>query len=131
MSSTSSVPHEKSARRCVLAATILGSSMVFIDGTVVNVALPALQSSFRATAVDVQVAVSDRVLHLRIRDNGRGGANFTHGTGLDITLPLGEPGWPGPPPEAARHTRVGRQEVPKSEAQGPLSAAKSNASSKR
>ena len=27
----------------ILAATILGSSMAFIDGTVVNVALPALQ----------------------------------------------------------------------------------------
>ena len=97
----------------------------------VSEALTNAAKHARATAVDVQVAVSDRVLHLRIRDNGRGGANFTHGTGLDIPLPLGEPGWPGPPPEAARHTRVGRQEVPKSEAQGPLSAAKSNASSKR
>ena len=29
----------------VLTATILASSMAFIDGTVVNVALPALQSS--------------------------------------------------------------------------------------
>src|SRR4029079_991606 len=35
-------------RRWTLAATILGSSMVFIDGTVVNVALPALQSSLDA-----------------------------------------------------------------------------------
>ena len=33
----------------VLAATILGSSMVFIDGTVVNVALPALQRGLGAT----------------------------------------------------------------------------------
>ena len=32
----------------ILAATILGSSMAFIDGTVVNVALPALQSSLGA-----------------------------------------------------------------------------------
>jgi EmrB/QacA subfamily drug resistance transporter len=64
MSSTSSVPHEKSARRCVLAATILGSSMVFIDGTVVNVALPALQSSFRATAVDVQWVIESYALFL-------------------------------------------------------------------
>jgi EmrB/QacA subfamily drug resistance transporter len=38
----------------VLAATILASSMAFIDGTVVNVALPALQSSLNATAVDLQ-----------------------------------------------------------------------------
>jgi len=38
----------------VLAATILGSSMSFIDGTVVNVALPALQRDLGATVVDVQ-----------------------------------------------------------------------------
>jgi EmrB/QacA subfamily drug resistance transporter len=38
----------------VLAATILASSMAFIDGTVVNVALPALQTSLNATAVDLQ-----------------------------------------------------------------------------
>jgi EmrB/QacA subfamily drug resistance transporter len=42
------------ARVWILAATILGSSMAFIDSTVVNVALPALQSSFHATVVDVQ-----------------------------------------------------------------------------
>ena len=33
----------------ILAATILASSMVFIDGTVVNIALPALQASFGAS----------------------------------------------------------------------------------
>jgi EmrB/QacA subfamily drug resistance transporter len=38
-------------------AAILGSSMAFIDGTVVNVALPALQASFHATVVDVQWVV--------------------------------------------------------------------------
>jgi len=32
----------------ILAATILGSSMAFIDGTVVNIALPALQSRMNA-----------------------------------------------------------------------------------
>src|ERR1700675_562059 len=41
----------------VLAATILGSSMAFIDGTVVNVAIPALQAAFHATVVDVQWVV--------------------------------------------------------------------------
>ena len=35
-------------------ATILASSMAFIDGTVVNVALPALQQSLHANVVDVQ-----------------------------------------------------------------------------
>jgi hypothetical protein len=41
------------AKPWILAATILGSSMVFIDGTVVNVALPALQTNLNATVVDV------------------------------------------------------------------------------
>ena len=41
----------------ILAATILGSSMAFIDSTVVNVALPALQSTLHATVVDVQWVV--------------------------------------------------------------------------
>jgi EmrB/QacA subfamily drug resistance transporter len=45
------------ARSWILAATILGSSMAFIDGTVVNVALPALQASFHATVVDLQWVV--------------------------------------------------------------------------
>src|SRR6266705_7102174 len=47
-------PCSKSSGRWVLAATILASSMAFIDGTVVNVALPALQSRLNATAVDLQ-----------------------------------------------------------------------------
>ena len=41
----------------VLAATILGSSLAFIDGTVVNVALPALQSAFGASLSDIQWVV--------------------------------------------------------------------------
>jgi signal transduction histidine kinase len=81
----------------------------------------------RATTARIAVAATDRVLHVRVRDNGRGGAGFTHGTGLiglkdraealgghldlrspqgagttlDITLPLGDPGGPEPPPETA------------------------------
>jgi len=47
----------KARGRWVLAATILASSMAFIDGTVVNVALPALQTNLNATAVDVQWVV--------------------------------------------------------------------------
>jgi EmrB/QacA subfamily drug resistance transporter len=46
----------------VLAATILGSSMAFIDGTVVNVALPALQSDLRANVSDVQWIVESYAL---------------------------------------------------------------------
>jgi EmrB/QacA subfamily drug resistance transporter len=48
----------------VLAATILGSSMVFIDGTVVNVALPALQFALNATVTDVQWVVESYALFL-------------------------------------------------------------------
>src|SRR5689334_16784161 len=47
-------PCPKTRGRWILAATILGSSMAFIDGTVVNVALPALQTNLNATAADVQ-----------------------------------------------------------------------------
>jgi EmrB/QacA subfamily drug resistance transporter len=55
---------KRSARRWVLAATILASSMVFIDGTVVNVALPALQRAFDASASDVQWVVESYALFL-------------------------------------------------------------------
>ncbi|PYK10680.1 MAG: MFS transporter, partial [Verrucomicrobia bacterium] len=53
-SAPQTAPCSKSRGRWVLAATILASSMAFIDGTVVNVALPALQTTLNATAVDVQ-----------------------------------------------------------------------------
>ncbi len=52
------------AGKWVLAATILGSSMAFIDGTVVNVALPALQSSLHASAAGIQWVVEAYALLL-------------------------------------------------------------------
>jgi EmrB/QacA subfamily drug resistance transporter len=51
-------------RPWILAATILGPSMAFIDGTVVNVALPALQSALHATLSDVQWVVESYALFL-------------------------------------------------------------------
>src|SRR5947208_3927244 len=48
----------------ILAATILGSSMAFIDGTIVNVAAPKLQSSFHASVVDVQWVIESYGLFL-------------------------------------------------------------------
>jgi EmrB/QacA subfamily drug resistance transporter len=48
----------------ILATAILGSSMAFIDGTVVNVALPVLQSALRATLADVQWVVESYALFL-------------------------------------------------------------------
>jgi MFS family permease len=47
-----------------MAATILGSSMVFIDGTVVNVALPELQKSLDASVLDAQWVVESYALFL-------------------------------------------------------------------
>jgi EmrB/QacA subfamily drug resistance transporter len=57
-------PCPKTSGPWILAATILGSSMVFIDGTVVNVALPALQTNLNATVVDVQWVVEAYALFL-------------------------------------------------------------------
>jgi MFS family permease len=54
----------RSGERWVLAATILGSSLAFIDATVVNVALPALQQSLSATAVEVLWVVESYALFL-------------------------------------------------------------------
>src|SRR6266404_9926995 len=51
-------------RTWVLIATILGSSMAFIDGTVVNVALRAIQGSFHGTVVDMQWVVESYGLFL-------------------------------------------------------------------
>lgn len=58
------VPCGERTRPWILTATILGSSMAFIDSTVVNVALPAIQSRFHATVVDVQWVVESYGLFL-------------------------------------------------------------------
>jgi len=48
----------------ILATTILGSSMAFIDGTVVTVVLPVLQNTFRATVAQVQWIIESYALLL-------------------------------------------------------------------
>ncbi|HZO71779.1 MAG TPA: MFS transporter [Ktedonobacteraceae bacterium] len=48
----------------ILLATILGSSMVFIDTSVVNVALPAIQLELNATATGIQWVVESYALFL-------------------------------------------------------------------
>src|SRR5881227_748263 len=53
-----------SAARWTLVATIIASSMTFIDATVVNVALPALQTNLHATITDVQWVVEAYALFL-------------------------------------------------------------------
>lgn len=57
-------PCHPGARPWILAATILASGMVFIDGTVVNVALPALQKTFNAGVAQVQWVVESYALLL-------------------------------------------------------------------
>ena len=48
----------------ILAATILGSSLVFIDATVVSIALPIVQGAFRASAAQAQWVVEAYTLVL-------------------------------------------------------------------
>jgi EmrB/QacA subfamily drug resistance transporter len=50
--------------RWTLVATILGSSLTFIDATVVNVALPAIQADLQATITDVQWVIEAYALFL-------------------------------------------------------------------
>jgi EmrB/QacA subfamily drug resistance transporter len=50
--------------RWILAATIFGSSMAFIDGTAVNVALPVLQEELNATVAGVQWVIESYTLFL-------------------------------------------------------------------
>jgi EmrB/QacA subfamily drug resistance transporter len=58
------VPCGENSKPWILAATILGSSLAFIDSTVVNVALAAIQATFHATLVDVQWVVESYGLFL-------------------------------------------------------------------
>jgi EmrB/QacA subfamily drug resistance transporter len=58
------LPCAASAQRWTLVAAILGSSMAFVDGTVVNVALPALQQDLNASAFDLQWVIESYALFL-------------------------------------------------------------------
>lgn len=58
------IPCPQNVARAVLVATILASSMVFIDSSAVNVALPALQHEFGATAAQAQWVVESYALFL-------------------------------------------------------------------
>ena len=60
-------PHlrfESAAGRRVLAATVLGSALAFIDGTVVNVALPRIGTSLGAGTEALQWTVNGYTLSL-------------------------------------------------------------------
>ncbi|RDS86067.1 MFS transporter [Dyella psychrodurans] len=64
LSGPSAVPCARSSRRWTLVAAILGSSLAFIDGTVVNVALPAIQRELGATTSDAQWVMESYALFL-------------------------------------------------------------------
>jgi EmrB/QacA subfamily drug resistance transporter len=78
MSYAARLPCDEAAIRCerpvspsvtaagpwVLAAAIIGSSLAFIDGTVVSVALPAIAREFSATGAEVQWVVEAYALLL-------------------------------------------------------------------
>jgi len=57
-------PCPQKARPFVLAATILASSMAFIDSTVVGIAIPALQREFQASIIDLQWVANSYALML-------------------------------------------------------------------
>jgi MFS family permease len=84
------------ATRWILPATILGSSMAFIDGSVVNVALPAMQRSLETTFGTMQWVVNGYMLTLAslILMGGSAGDRFGRRRMFIIGL-LGwlPPGW--------------------------------------
>jgi signal transduction histidine kinase len=48
----------------------------------VSEALTNAAKHAHAAAADIEVAEGDGVLHVQVRDDGRGGADFSHGSGL-------------------------------------------------
>jgi EmrB/QacA subfamily drug resistance transporter len=55
---------DRRAKRLILAATVTGSSMAFIDGSVVNVATPAIQSALGFGAGGIQWVINGYLLFL-------------------------------------------------------------------
>jgi MFS family permease len=58
------IPCARADGKWILAATIIGSSMAFIDGTVVHVALPVLQAELNANVTGVQWIIEAYTLFL-------------------------------------------------------------------
>ena len=101
----------------------------------VSEALTNTAKHAHASAAEVEVTIGDGALHVRVRDNGRGGASFGHGSGLiglkdrvealggrlsvhsppgagttvQIALPLGDPSRPGRPAGTASPPDEARQ----------------------
>lgn len=79
-------------KKWALAATIIGSGMAFINGSVVNVALPAIQTSLDASVADMQwvVSIYTFILGTLILTGGSAGDYFgrkrVFGTGVFVFL---------------------------------------------
>src|SRR6202051_4777185 len=69
-------------KQLTLAATILGSSLAFIDGSVVNIALPAIQQALQADAASTQWIVNAYLLLL-------GAAVLVGGSAADLCVRRG------------------------------------------
>jgi EmrB/QacA subfamily drug resistance transporter len=63
-SGSAAVPCSAGQKRWVLTAAVLGSSLAFVDGTVVNVALPAIQRELGASVAQAQWVVESYALLL-------------------------------------------------------------------
>jgi EmrB/QacA subfamily drug resistance transporter len=57
-------PCDRVTGRWIIAAAVIGSSLVFIDGTVANVALPAVQAEMGGSAGDAQWVIESYALVL-------------------------------------------------------------------
>ena len=58
------VSYDSSAGRWVLAVAVMGSGMAFLDGTVVNVALPEIGRDLDASTSDLQWVLNGYLLTL-------------------------------------------------------------------
>src|SRR5260370_42149960 len=78
---TPAFPAALSRRRkqLTLAATILGSSLAFIDGSGVDIALPAIQQALHVDAASTQWIVNAYLFLLRALELVRGSAAPLHG----------------------------------------------------
>jgi hypothetical protein len=78
------LPQSNPHPRATLAATILGSSVAFIDGSVVNVALPALARDLGAGPAELSWTINAYLLPLGalIRLGARG--RICHSTGAHL-----------------------------------------------
>ncbi len=76
-------------RRWVLVVAILGSSLAFLIGTIVNVALPAMQRDLGATASDVQWIVNSYLLPLSALLLAAGAAGDRYGRQRLLAIGLG------------------------------------------